>query len=85
MSTRATEESSKMNVTVKLFASFRTGRVPIEACSYPPDTTVAEVVAEKGIPVQEIGIVLINHRHVKLDRVLADGDTLAIFPLLGGG
>lgn len=74
-----------MQVTVKLFASFRTGRTPIEVCAYPDGTTVGDVVAEKGIPVTELGIMLVNCRHVHLDRVLADGDLLAIFPLLGGG
>ena len=74
-----------MQVTVKLFASFRAGRAPIEICSYPAGATVADVVAHKGIPVAEIGIMLINSRHVQLDRELAEGDTLAIFPLLGGG
>ncbi|MFZ4857897.1 MAG: MoaD/ThiS family protein [Desulfuromonadaceae bacterium] len=28
---------------------------------------------------------MINNRHVKLDRPLAEGDILALFPLLGGG
>ena len=74
-----------MHVTVKLFASFRTGRTPMEVCDYPPGTTVADVVAEKGIPVADLGIILVNHRHVHLDRELADGDILALFPLLGGG
>ena len=74
-----------MQVTVKLFASFRTDRTPIEIRDYPDGTTVADVVAEKGIPVGELGIMLINSRHVHLDRVLAEGDILAIFPLLGGG
>ena len=74
-----------MQVTVKLFASFRTGRTPIEVCDYPDGTTVEQVVAQKGIPVADLGIMLLNHRHVHLDRVLADGDVLAIFPLLGGG
>ena len=74
-----------MQVTVKLFASFRTGRTPIEVCDYSDGTTVQQVVAQKGIPVADLGIMLLNHRHVHLDRVLADGDVLAIFPLLGGG
>jgi sulfur-carrier protein len=43
------------------------------------------VVSQQGIPEAEIGIMLINSRHVHLDRELADGDILAIFPLLGGG
>ena len=74
-----------MRVTVKLFANFRDGRTPIETCDYPAGTKVADVVAQKGIPVSEIGIMLVNCRHVHLDRELADGELLAIFPLLGGG
>jgi sulfur-carrier protein len=74
-----------MQVTVKLFASFRTGRTPIETREYPPGSRVADVVSQQGIPEAEIGIMLINSRHVHLDRELADGDILAIFPLLGGG
>jgi len=74
-----------MQVTVKLFASFRAGRTPIEVCDYPVGTSVADVVADKGVPVAEIGIMLVNCRHVHLDRELSDGDLLAIFPLLGGG
>lgn len=74
-----------MRVTVKLFASFRDGRTPVETCDYPPGSKVADVVAQKGIPVAEIGIMLVNCRHVQLERELADGDLLAIFPLLGGG
>jgi molybdopterin converting factor small subunit len=74
-----------MNVTVKLFASFRTGRFEIETADYPPGTTVADVADSLRLPHSELGIMMINHRHVKLERVLAEGDTLALFPLLGGG
>ena len=74
-----------MIVTVKLFASFRTGRFEIETVDYPAGTTVADVADSLKLPRTELGIMMINNRHVKLDRLLADGDTLALFPLLGGG
>ncbi len=74
-----------MKVTVKLFASFRTGRTPIETRDYPAGTRVADIVREQQIPVAELGIIMVNSRHVPIDRELADGDTLALFPLLGGG
>ncbi len=74
-----------MKITVKLFASFRTGRVPLETREYPSGTTVADIVAEQRIPVAELGIIMVNSRHVRIERELADGDTLALFPLLGGG
>uniref|UniRef100_A0A831XGD3 MoaD/ThiS family protein n=1 Tax=Geobacter metallireducens TaxID=28232 RepID=A0A831XGD3_GEOME len=74
-----------MNITVKLFATFRTGRFSIESRDYPEGTMVAEVVRELNLSEKELGIMLVNSRHVKLDHRLADGDTLALFPLLGGG
>jgi len=74
-----------MKVTVKLFASFRTGRFDIETVDYPAGTTVADVADKLELPQSELGIMLVNSRHVKLERVLAEGDTLALFPLLGGG
>jgi molybdopterin converting factor small subunit len=74
-----------MNITVKLFASFRTGRFDIEVRNYPDGTTVADVSDSLSLPQSELGIMMVNSRHVKLDRVLVDGDTLALFPLLGGG
>lgn len=74
-----------MNITVKLFASFRVGRFDIETGDYPEGTTVGDVADSLKLPRTELGIMMINNRHVKLDRILADGDTLALFPLLGGG
>ena len=77
--------SETMTITVKLFASFRAGRFDIETVDYPAGTTVADVADSLKLPQSELGIMMINSRHVKLDRVLIDGDTLALFPLLGGG
>jgi molybdopterin converting factor small subunit len=74
-----------MNVTVKLFASFRTGRFEIETGDYPAGTTVADVADSLNLPLAELGIMMVNNRHVKLERVLLEGDILALFPLLGGG
>lgn len=74
-----------MKITVKLFATFRTGRFDIEAREYPDGTVVEQIVDELELPREKLGIVMVNSRHVDLDRVLRDGDTLALFPLVGGG
>lgn len=74
-----------MQITVKLFATFRTGRFDIENREYPEGATVHDVVKDLALPEPKLGILMINHRHVDLDRVLADGEILAIFPLVGGG
>ena len=74
-----------MKITVKLFASFRTGRFTIQDREYPDGTTVGQVAEDLRLPEQELGIMLVNSRHVKCPHTLTDGDTLALFPLLGGG
>lgn len=74
-----------MKVTVKLFASFRAGRFEIEDIEFPVGTTVADVADSLKLPQSELGIMMVNSRHVKLERVLVEGETLALFPLLGGG
>jgi len=74
-----------MNVTIKLFATFRTGRFGEETREYSADTTVGDILKELNLPVDEIGATLINHKHVEEDQTLLDGDTLSIFPLVGGG
>jgi len=74
-----------IQVTVKLFASFRIGRFVREIREYPPATTVGDVVRDLKVPETEVGILLLNFVHVNLQHQLADGDSLSIFPLVGGG
>ena len=74
-----------MKITVKLFATFRLGRFDIETRDYPAGTRVGQVVDELELSRDKLGILMVNNRHVDLERVLVDGETLAIFPLVGGG
>ena len=48
-------------------------------------TTLGKIVDELGIAREEIGVLLVGGRHAELEHVPAAGDTIAIFPLLGGG
>ena len=74
-----------MQITVKLFATFRQGRFSIESREYPPGTRVGQIVDEIDLPRDQLGIILVNSRHVTLEHELGEGDTLALFPLVGGG
>jgi sulfur-carrier protein len=74
-----------MKITVKLFATFRLGRFDIEVRDYPQGTTVGQIVDQLELSRELLGILMVNSRHVDLDRVLVDGEALAIFPLVGGG
>lgn len=74
-----------MKITIKLFATFRVGRFASTVQEYQPGTSVGEIIGELKIAEKELGMVLVNSRHVELDHQLNEGDTLSIFPLVGGG
>jgi molybdopterin converting factor small subunit len=74
-----------MEITVKLFAMFRVGRFAATTQKYREGVTPADIASELKIPEKEVGIVLVNGRHAKLDHRLFAGDTLSLFPLVGGG
>jgi molybdopterin synthase sulfur carrier subunit len=74
-----------MKLTVKLFATFRQGRFDVAELEREAGSTVGSLVDELRIPRQEIGIVLVKGRHADLDHQPAPGDTVSIFPLVGGG
>jgi molybdopterin converting factor small subunit len=74
-----------MQVTVKLFATLRQGRFDIDTLDLNPGATVGDVVQEFGIPEKEVTLIFINGRHADFTSVLHGGDTLAMFPPVGGG
>jgi len=74
-----------MQVTVKLFATFRVGRFVTEGREYLPGTPIAHVIRELGIPEPEIGMIMLNGRHASPADLMHHGASLALFPLLGGG
>jgi sulfur-carrier protein len=74
-----------MQITLKLFATLRTGRFDEDIRDYPPGTRIADIMGELGIPDSEIGMIMLNHRHAEPEQELHAGDTLALFPLVGGG
>lgn len=74
-----------MKITVKLFAGFRVSRFKIEEREYPEATSVADILTDLGINIPELGVALINGRHVQKDQILTDGVTVSLFPKVGGG
>ena len=74
-----------MQVTVKLFATFRTGRFEVARMEHPAGTTVGDIVDALGIRRDEIGILMVSGRHADLGDHPAPGDTISIFPPIGGG
>jgi len=74
-----------MLVTVKLFAHFRNGRFKEAEMTFPAGADCLHVLVSLGFPPREMGIMMVNGQHAQLTRPLEDGDTLALFPLVGGG
>lgn len=74
-----------MHITVKLFAGFRKGRFVTQEKIYEEGHIVISTIKELNIPIDEIGVVIINGRHGTFETVLKEGDQLSIFPAIGGG
>ncbi len=74
-----------MKLTVKLFAYFRDNRFVAEVHDYPDNITVGDIVDGLGIDRNEIGITMLNSKHCSFEDRPAESDTLAIFPMVGGG
>jgi sulfur-carrier protein len=74
-----------MQITVKLFASFRKDRFIAASREVDGSTCIADVINMLQIPAGEIGTIMLNNRHAEPGQQLQEGDRLALFPLVGGG
>lgn len=84
-----------MKVEVKLFASLsnylpaearRVNRLEVQAA---PGATVRDLIGQFQVPPERCALVLVNGHFVPpaawQDRILAEGDVLAIWPPVAGG
>jgi molybdopterin converting factor small subunit len=74
-----------MQVTIKLYASLAAGRFRTESRDFPPGTGIGDIAAALGIPADQLGIVLRNGTHAGIEQLVAEGDTISLLPLIGGG
>lgn len=74
-----------MNIEVRLFATFREGREKKYFLEVAEGTRIIDIINRFEIDKKEASIVLVNGIDGSLDRVLNDGDVLALFPPVGGG
>jgi sulfur-carrier protein len=74
-----------MHVTVKLFATLRKDRFDEKGLELADGVTTGEVINMISIPPTEVTLIFVNGRHSTPETELADGDTLALFPPIGGG
>ena len=74
-----------MQVNVKLFATLREGRFKAEIAEIAENSRVEDVIKKYDLPPEEIAICLVNGRDADNEYVLNSGDTVSLFPPVGGG
>jgi len=74
-----------MKITIKLFATLRKERFAVIVKEYKASLTVYQLIREMNIPEDQVTLIVVNNRHAELQRDLHDGDTVALFPPIGGG
>lgn len=74
-----------MQLTVKLFATYRKGRFDVAELERPDGETVSRLLDALALSRDELGFVLVRARHAELGQVLQPGDTVSVFPKVGGG
>lgn len=73
-----------MQVTVKLFAQLRNGRFKVDSMGLNDQARVTDVVEALVIPPEEVAHCLVNGHDISLNSIIKDGDTIALFPAIGG-
>lgn len=74
-----------MNIKVRLFATLRNGRGKELNVQLAQGAVVRRIIEALGISEDEVAILLVNGRDATLDKELGEGDTVSIFPPVGGG
>ncbi|HAE22695.1 MAG TPA: molybdopterin synthase sulfur carrier subunit [Spirochaetaceae bacterium] len=74
-----------MTITIKLFASLRQGRFESESRALAEGSSVLDALELVGVSAAEAAVLFVNSRHAGPKHILAEGDSLAVFPPVGGG
>ena len=79
-----------MKVNVKLIATYREHLPPgtegnITSVEVPPGSTIAEILAPFGIPLDDSSVIVLNGLTVDLDTLVSEGDTISAFSAIAGG
>ena len=75
-----------VHIQIKLFATLNRF-TPEFADSFPvlAGTTIGGLLEQLGIPIEEVNLIFINRHLGNLTSSLEGGETLSLFPPLGGG
>jgi molybdopterin synthase sulfur carrier subunit len=75
----------EMQVIVRLFATLREGRFNEQKLELEKGSRVIDVINKYELPKEQIAICYINGRDADNECLLHDGDTISLFPPVGGG
>lgn len=75
-----------MPITVKCFANLTQFQPKnSKAFEIQENETVGSVLDRLGVPADQVALVFVNNVITGRDTVLKDGDSMGIFPPIGGG
>lgn len=74
-----------VEVEVSLFSIFREGRFEKAGVKIQEASTVSVLLERLNIPVEDVGVLVVNGRDGTLDQRLFEGDRVTIVPAIGGG
>lgn len=72
-------------IEVKLFATLRKNFPFPDNIEFRESCSVGEILQSLGVPAEKVAIALVNGRHADLADIVTPGDTLSLFPPIGGG
>jgi sulfur carrier protein ThiS len=72
-------------VEVRLFATFRNGRFDKKEMEFSESVSLTELLGNLNIPLDQVGILLVNGKNTSPEHHLASEDVVSIFPAIGGG
>jgi molybdopterin synthase sulfur carrier subunit len=74
-----------MKIIVKLFATLRKGRFEEKTMDLPEGVRIGQVIRQIALPEKDVNLIFINGRNADFNAPLSEGDTVSIFPPVGGG
>ncbi len=74
-----------MSVEIKLFANLRKLYKKEARIVLSGQQSIREVLERLTIPEEKVAIIFVNGTHAGLEDTVSPGDSLALFPPIGGG
>lgn len=74
-----------IKIEVRYFATLRIDDKKKETLEVQEDTSVKTLLDQIGVSLEDVAILLVNGIRTPPETKLKDGDTISLFPPVGGG